>query len=162
MHGFLWEALIPVGASVLGWGLAMIGQAVQARRENNREHYYKVLERTEDIFARCAALSDSVYDFHQKCVALALASSSDDSVVANFITRFQKQLASIYLSEKIFYPGVRIDVSPISKTAEDLADEVRRMWDLAIIERGHLDDAEFARRAKLNQAERGHHQSIQH
>ncbi len=71
MSGIIWQSLVAVGASVVGWSLAMIGQAVQARRENNREHYYKVLERTEDIFARCSALSDSVYDFHQKSVKLA-------------------------------------------------------------------------------------------
>ena len=39
MSEIVLQSVITVGASVLGWGLAMIGQAVQARRENNREHY---------------------------------------------------------------------------------------------------------------------------
>jgi hypothetical protein len=49
VNNVVWLSLIPHGASVLGWGLAMIGQAVQAGRVNRREHYYKVLERAEDI-----------------------------------------------------------------------------------------------------------------
>jgi hypothetical protein len=154
MRSIIWQSLITVGASVLGWGLAMIGQAVQAGRENRREHYYKVLERTEDIFARCSALSNSVYEFHQECVKLAASSDRDDTIITDFITRFQSQLASIHMSQRILYPGIKIDTGPISRTADDLAEGVRKMWDLASEERTTVERMQFSQRAALNQTER--------
>ena len=60
MSEIVFQSLITIGASLLGWRLAMIGQAVQARKENNRELYYKVLEKSEDILSRCSGLSDTI------------------------------------------------------------------------------------------------------
>ncbi len=57
-----------------------------------------------------------------------MVSSSDDSILTDFITRFQSQLASIYLRLRIFYLGIKIDPATISRMADDLADEVREMW----------------------------------
>ncbi len=154
MSEILLQSLITIGASILGWGLAMIGQAVQTRRENSREHYYKVLEKTEDILLRCAELSDTVYQFHQKCVNLAESISADEAIVTDFITRHQSQLASIYMSTRIFYPGIKIDTHPIRNAIDELVKAVRKMWDLVIVERKVLNSTQFSQKAALNQIER--------
>ena len=154
MSEIVLQSVITVGASVLGWGLAMIGQAVQARRENNREHYYKVLEKTEDILSRCSGLYDTVYEFHQKCVNLEESISSVEATITDFINKYQSQLASIYMSAKIFYPGIKIDTCPIRKAADNLVSAVRKMWNLLTVEGNALDSTQFSQKVALSQTER--------
>jgi hypothetical protein len=147
-----WQSLIPVGAAIIGWGLAMIGQAVQASRVNRREHYYKVLERTEDILARCNALADFIYEFHKSCVKLSNEKpvTADESLLNDFITRFDGRLASIYMSQRIFYPGLTIEPKPISKVADELVGSIREMWELAKMRGDDAESVIIAARAKAN------------
>jgi hypothetical protein len=128
--GNIWQALIPVGASIIGWGLAMVGQAIQAGRENTRGHYYKVLERTEDIFSRCLALSDSIYAFHKECLDRIRSGTMHESIIYDIITNFERQMASIYMSARIFYPGIKLDTGPITRSVDTLTTIVQELWEL--------------------------------
>ena len=117
-------------------------------------HYYKVLEKTEDILSRSSGLSDTVYEFHQKCLNLTESASFDEAIITNFITKYQSQFASIYMSTKIFYPGIKIDTVPVRDAADNLVIAVRNMWNLATVKGNALDLAQFAQKVALNQTER--------
>ena len=59
----IWAALIALGASIIGWGLATWWLARQFRLENQRQHYYKTLEKTGEILDNCKDLADLVYQY---------------------------------------------------------------------------------------------------
>jgi hypothetical protein len=170
-----WRPLLPVGISVVGgWALAMITQTVQARREAQRErereqhaqekeqlgreqeHYYKVLDRTEDIFARCGNLSNLFFEFSQDAIRTANASPCRPNYerLTVFITQFQSLLASIHMSQRIFYPGLTIDTVRIGKTADSIANAVREMWQVALDRDSGSAPEAIAKRAAESQARR--------
>ena len=67
MSDVIWAAIIALGTSVVGWGLATWWQSKQTRLENQRQHYYRTLEKTGEILEDCSDLADLVYQYHQAC-----------------------------------------------------------------------------------------------
>ena len=85
---------------------------------------------------------------------LAESTPSDEATITDFITKYQSQLASIYMSTKIYYPGIKIETVPVSNAADNLVNAVRKMWNLATVEGKALESTQFSQKAALNQTER--------
>jgi hypothetical protein len=127
MSDVIWAAIIALGTSIVGWGLATWWQARQAARENRREHYYKTLEKTGTILDECRALGELVYQFHHDAKETINGGLGlPDDAVTDFITEYQIKLSAIYLNQRLYFPGLSFDTGPLVRKADELVEVMKK------------------------------------
>jgi len=130
---------VTLGSTILGWFLATVWQWWLTKREdkrqqdirafeNEKEHYYRALEKTEQLVDQCSEVSDLLYQFFKNCMQSVNAGQPlPPNAMEDFITGFQIRIGKVHVLERLYFPGIEFEAERITKGVDGLMQNVKEM-----------------------------------
>lgn len=121
---------LPVITGILGWFASIWWQGKQFKKNNEKEHYYHVRDKIEQLVTSYNELLDGFYTFNKTAknkLNPPQIEILNEDYFNDFITQFQFQLARIHQIQKLMFPGSNLEIRNILAQANSIIESISSM-----------------------------------